>query len=200
MAIIEKYRALLGRAPSRIETERLERIASVLGLRDNDALWIVLIALEDYDRRYRRAPARIEEALARAIESVRDSADHETRAAAARAIEAIADEAGRIGQEIAAKTTGRDRARWMTIMAGVCATTLFLTAVGAYYAGHKTGAAATSDAAAWVVSNEGRQARALAGTGSLPLLTACIDDGWRIDTYEGREVCRPAPGAGWYIP
>ena len=198
--VAAKYQALLGRPPSRGETERLERIAEALGLRDNDALWSVLVALEDYDRRYRMAPARIEEALAKAVESVRDSADQETRAAAARAIEAMAEEAGRIGQQIATKTAGRDRARWMAIMAGVCATVMSLTAAGAFYAGHVTGAAATSDAAAWALSNEGQKARALARTGSLPLLIDCLGDGWRIDTHNGRDVCRPVPGAGWYIP
>lgn len=198
--VVKKYQALLGRPPSRDEAERLERIATVLELRDNDALWSVLVALEDYDRRYRMAPARIEAALAKAVESLRDSADQETRAAAARAIEAMAEEAGRIGQQIATKTAGRDRAHWLAIMAAVCATVLLMTGAGSYYAGNKTGAAATSDAAAWALSNEGQQARALARTGSLPVLAACLGDGWRVDTHNGRDVCRPGPGAGWYLP
>lgn len=198
--VVEKYQALLGRPPSRAEVERLERIAQALGLRVDDALWSVLIALEDYDRRYRLAPKRIEEALGKAVESVRDSADQETRAAAARAIEAMAKEAGHIGQEIATKTAGRDRARWLAIMAAVCATVLLITGAGAFYSGYKTGAAATTDAEAWALSNEGEQARALARTGSLPLLTGCLGDGWRVETYNGRNVCRPPPGAGWYIP
>lgn len=200
ITIAGKYQALLGRPPSRGEVEKLDRIARALELRENDALWSVLIALEDYDRRYRMAPARIEEAIARAVGSVRDSADHETRVAAARAIETMAEEAGRIGQEIATTTAGRDRARWMTIMAGVCAGILFLTAAGAFYAGHETGAAATSDAAAWALSNEGQQARALSGTGSLPILADCLGDGWRVETFESRQVCRPAAGSGWYVP
>lgn len=198
--VVEKYRALLGRPPSNGEVERLERIAQSLGLREDDALWSVLIALEDYDRRYRLAPKRIEEAIGKAVESVRDSANQETRAAAARAIASIAEEAGRIGQEIAVKYAGRDRARWLAIMAGVCATSLLLTGAAAYYAGYKTGVSAVSDATAWALSNEGRQARALARTGSLPILTGCLGDGWRIETHKGRDICRPSGGAGWYIP
>lgn len=198
--IVKKFQELLGRPPSRGEIERLERIVTVLKLNEEDALLSILIALEDYDRRYRAAPARIEEALGKAVESVRDSANRETRAAATRAIEAMAKEAGRIGREIATTTAGRDRARWMTIMAGVCAAVLFLTAAGAFYAGHKTGAAATSDAAAWALSSEGRQARALAGTGSLPVLAGCLGDGWRVETFAGRPVCRPAAESGWYVP
>lgn len=198
--IIEKYHALLGRAPSRREVERLARIECVLKIRENDALWSVLIALEDYDQRYRMAPARIEEALAKAVQSIQNSANHETRAAATRAIETMAKEAGRVAQEIATKTAGRDRSRWMVIMASVCATVLFLTAAGAFYAGHKTGAAATSDVAAWALTNEGQDARALAGTGSLPVVTHCIGEGWRITTHNGWDVCWPANGARWYIP
>ena len=198
--IIEKDQAFHGRAPSRREVERLARIGHALKLRDNDELWSVLIALEDYDRRYRTVPARIEEALAKVVESIRHSADQETRAAAARAISAMAQEAGRIGQKIATETAGRDRARWLAIMAGVCAAVLFITAAGAFYAGHETGAAATSDAAAWALSGEGRQARSLASTGSLPVLIHCIGDGWQINIQNGRNVCRPAQGAGWYIP
>lgn len=198
--IIEKYHAIVGRAPSPREVKRLGQIGYALKLHENDALWSVLIALEDYDQRYRMAPARIEEALAKAVESIRDRANHETRAAAARAIETMAKEAGRVAQEIATKTAGRDRSRWMAIMAGVCATVLFLTAAGAFYAGHKTGAAATSDLAAWALTNEGQDARALAATGSLLRVTHCIGEGWLIQTYNGRDVCRPANGAGWYIP
>lgn len=198
--IIEKYHALVGRAPSRREVERLGQIGYALKLHENDALWSVLIALEDYDQRYRMAPARIEEALAKAVESIRDCANHETRAAAAKAIETMAKEAGRVAQEIATKTVGRDRARWMTIMAGVCASVFFLTAAGAFYAGHKTGAAATSDVAAWALTNEGQDARALAGTGSLPLVTHCIGEGWQITNHNGWDVCWPANGARWYIP
>ncbi|MFP5511007.1 MAG: hypothetical protein ACLGIP_17940 [Alphaproteobacteria bacterium] len=198
--IIEKYHAIVGRAPSPREVKRLGQIGYALKLHENDALWSVLIALEDYDQRYRMAPARIEEALAKAVAGIRDSANHETRAAAARAIEAMAKEAGRVAQEIATKTAGRDRSRWMVIMAGVCATVLFLTAAGAFYAGHKTGAAATTDLAAWALTNEGQDARALAETGSLRLVTHCSGEGWRIEPYNGRDVCRPANGAGWYIP
>lgn len=198
--IIKKYKALVGRPPSQDEVEQLERIARELELRDNDALWLLFIALEDYDRRYRMAPARIEKALAKAVESVRHTADKETRAAAARAIETMSEEAARISQEIATKTAGKERARWMTIMAAVCASVLFLTGAAAFYAGQETGAAATSDAAAWARSHEGRHARALAGTGSLPILVNCDGNGWRIESQNGRNVCRPAQGAGWFIP
>lgn len=198
--IVDNYQAILGRPPSRGEMERLERIASAMGLRDNDALWFLLIVFEDYDRRYRRVPARIEDALTKAVSSLRDSADRETRAAAARAVESMARETARIGQEIAAKTAGRDRLRWLSIMAIVCTIALLVTGTGAYYAGHKTGAAVASDAAAWALSNEGRQARALAKTGSLPILSGCLGDGWRIETFEGRAVCRAEQNTGWYIP
>lgn len=198
--VADRYQALLGRPPSRREADNLERIARALGIRDNDAIWTVLIALEDYEQRYRLAPARIEKAINTALASVKHAAEHETQVAAARAVQSMANEAGRIGQQIAAQTAGRDRARWMSIMAAVCTAALLATGAGAFYVGHQTGAAATTDAAAWAISHEGQRARAFARTGSLTVLSSCLGDGWRVENLEGRLVCRPSLGSGWYLP
>jgi hypothetical protein len=45
----DAFSKLLGRQATDAERERLHRVRDVLGLGGNDALWLVLLALEHYD-------------------------------------------------------------------------------------------------------------------------------------------------------
>lgn len=53
------FEKLLGRQPSDKEIQNLYRIKNTLNIRDNDALWLVLMALESYDTLYRKYPGMI---------------------------------------------------------------------------------------------------------------------------------------------
>lgn len=77
------FEKLLGRQPSELEVTRLYRVKDALGLRDNDALWLVLIALESYDTLYRKYPELINAHLKQSLEDQRQQmaaiADAETK-------------------------------------------------------------------------------------------------------------------------
>lgn len=199
-AIVKKYEALLDRKPSKIEYQNLLRISQALNLRQDDAFWTILIVLEDYGRSYQLAPARIETAVENACKSISDVAERETRAAAARAIEAMADETARIAKDIADKTAGRDRAKWITIAASICTLScLGMFSFGFAY-GYQVGASAAGLAAEWAMTKEGQTARALAETGSLYVVTDCLGEDWYVERQNGYKICRTPTGAGWYIP
>jgi hypothetical protein len=64
------FERLVGRPASEAERARLHRIRDVLGLRDNDAFWSIVMALEQYDALFRAYPAKLAEATERAMERV----------------------------------------------------------------------------------------------------------------------------------
>ncbi|TDN69458.1 hypothetical protein [Paraburkholderia sp. BL10I2N1] len=63
-----------GELPGDASLLRMRRIASALNLRDNDALWSVLAALEYYARLYEAVPERIRQARAGSLDTVRAEA------------------------------------------------------------------------------------------------------------------------------
>lgn len=81
----QSFERLLGRQPSDKEIQSLYRVKSALDIQDNDALWLVLMALESYDALYRKYPAMISAHVQKTLEEQRASiaviADVETRKA-----------------------------------------------------------------------------------------------------------------------
>lgn len=81
----QAFEKLIGRQPSELEVTRLYRVKDALGLRDNDALWLVLIALESYDTLYRKYPELINVHVKQSLDDQRQLmaaiADAETKRA-----------------------------------------------------------------------------------------------------------------------
>ena len=65
------FARVLGRQPSARERERLHRLRDELGIKANDALWIVLIGLQYHLTLFEAIPARIEQATQKALSRVR---------------------------------------------------------------------------------------------------------------------------------
>ena len=84
---------------------RLYEVKEALGLADNDALWLVLVALEHYDALYRTYPAQIAEEARRTLADVQrgfaDAAAVESKRAHRKLAEAVAG----AGVKIASKRT-----------------------------------------------------------------------------------------------
>lgn len=68
------FARLVGHQPSHEQRERLYRIRDVLGLRDDDALWSIVSALEHYDALYRLYPAQMASQMREAAEQAMDRA------------------------------------------------------------------------------------------------------------------------------
>jgi hypothetical protein len=45
----DSFAKLLGRQPTDADRQRLYRVRDALGLKNNDALWLVLMALQHYE-------------------------------------------------------------------------------------------------------------------------------------------------------
>ncbi|MGI4827142.1 MAG: hypothetical protein ACRYFU_02980 [Janthinobacterium lividum] len=56
------FTKLLGRQPSDAEVQKLYRVRDALELKNNDALWLVLMALGHYEAAYERMPRAIADA------------------------------------------------------------------------------------------------------------------------------------------
>jgi hypothetical protein len=65
------FERLVGRPMGETERARLYRLRDVLGLRDNDAFWAIIMALEHYDALFREYPERLARVTERTIENVR---------------------------------------------------------------------------------------------------------------------------------
>lgn len=104
------FERLLGRQPTDKEIQNLYRVKSALDLKDNDALWLVLIALESYDTLYRRYPDMVNAEVAKTVEQQRAAiaamADAETK----KAINELAQAVNRASEAVALRLT---QASWM---------------------------------------------------------------------------------------
>lgn len=104
------FERLLGRQPTDKEIQNLYRVKSALDLKDNDALWLVLIALESYDTLYRRYPGMVNAEVAKSVEQQRAAiaaiADAETK----KAIHQLAQAVNRSSEAVALRLT---QASWM---------------------------------------------------------------------------------------
>jgi hypothetical protein len=105
------FAQLLGRQPSEREIQSLYRVKNALNIRDNDALWLVLMALESYDTLYRKYPAIISEHVGRVLLEQRAAmaaiADAETK----RALGALADAVSKTSERVAWRLV--DASRWL---------------------------------------------------------------------------------------
>lgn len=53
------FAELLGRQPTEAEQKRLYQVKNALNIHNNDAIWLILMALESYNTLYEQYPARI---------------------------------------------------------------------------------------------------------------------------------------------
>jgi hypothetical protein len=77
-ALARLYLDVTGELPDDASVLRMRRVSTALNLRDNDALWSMLVMLEHYGRLYELMPERIRQAGAGSLDTVRA----ETRTAA----------------------------------------------------------------------------------------------------------------------
>lgn len=127
MADIEHaFGKLLGRQPTEREVQSLYRVKEALGLRDNDALWMVLIALESYDSLYRKYPEMISAEVHKCVDDYRGLARAIAETETKRALGTLADAVGRTSEAIALRLVQAKWLQWMALA------TLAITAFGAF--------------------------------------------------------------------
>ena len=203
----DAFEKLLGRQATDAERRRLYRVRDALGLRSNDAIWLILIALEHYSGLYDRIPGRIEAAIAEALTEFGAAADAQAEASTAGAqralVRAVADSAAQVARNAARANVQRSLAIAICV-AAACALAGFFYLDYSRTRGYKDGYAAGRNAgiaearhegaaASWANTPEGRLAYGLAEEGSLRALATCGGPGWKRTTYKesGRLFCLP---------
>jgi AcrR family transcriptional regulator len=124
VSLEETFAKIVGRHASDEERQRLYRLRDALGLRDNDAFWSIVMALEYYDSFFRRYPAELAEHTERCIE--------DARAAFAAAAEREAAQVQRTLSEMVAETSVAIARRLAERPVGLHRVTMLLAAVVAF--------------------------------------------------------------------
>ncbi|AUT76852.1 MULTISPECIES: hypothetical protein [Burkholderiaceae] len=106
------FEKLLGRQPSEKEIQSLYRVKNALNIRDNDALWLVLMALESYDTLYRKYPGMISDQVGKILDEQRATmaaiADAETK----KALGTLSDAVSKTSERVAVRLV--DASRWLS--------------------------------------------------------------------------------------
>jgi len=116
-ALARLFLDVTGELPDDASVLRMRRVSSALNLRDNDALWSVLIMLEHYGRLYEAMPERIRQAGAGILDAVRAEARAATDALMAQHRDALARCKATI--ELAGQMTGEHEARYRAALAAL---------------------------------------------------------------------------------
>lgn len=185
----DTFSRLLGRQPSDYERQQLYRVRDALDIKNNDALWLVLMALQHYQSMYEEFPSLIGSAAHDALVNFKQVADATAKAAAQAAKAELTTAVATAARDVARYTAGRSMAQWI---AG-CMLTSCVVLMGfgwfvhthARASGYASGYAAAYEeakdekaAAAWANTPEGRKAWRLARAGDIASLVDCDRPGW----------------------
>jgi hypothetical protein len=185
----DTFSKLLGRQASDSERQQLYRIRDALEIKNNDALWLVLMALQHYQSRYEEFPALIESVARATLVNFKQVAEATANSAAQQAKADLASAVATAARDVARFTAGRSMARWIAgcVLATCYALLAFYWYVDshAHAAGYESGYAAAYEqakdekaAAAWANTPEGRKAWQLARAGDIARLIDCNQPGW----------------------
>jgi hypothetical protein len=210
-AIEEAFAALVERQPTDKERQRLMRERDALRLKDNDALWHLLVVLGHYETLYAGIPARIAKVASDVTDNVKTAAAAELKAAAAGTRAELAKSVAQTALDIAARVASTKRWQWFSMSFAFAVTLLVGVAVWMYRQGVSSGAAsgrldgyttARDEIAAnsWANTPEGQLGYELAKVGSLRDLATCSG---KIVVRKG-EACFVKVGKesvfGWHVP
>ena len=203
----DSFTALLGRQPSDTEKQHLHQVKTALGLRNNDALWLLLIALEHYHRLYEEVPGRIEEITRRTLYGIQETAETAMREAAAIAKMELTKAVAATAQTVAQDTATRQKWRWLTVGVGAVALALLVAAGAGYWLGKDAGLAESEAhareeqaAATWANTPDGQLAYRWARTGELQRLARCEGGALTREKQQGRLACLARQNSAWWLP
>ena len=108
----DSFAKLLGRQPSDAERQSLYRVRDALGLKNNDALWLVLMALQHYQGQYEKFPQAIAQAAKDTLVNFKVTADATVKASAEAAKADLAQAVAAAAQEVAHNTSAKQMWQW----------------------------------------------------------------------------------------
>lgn len=165
------FEKLTGQSLTDADAQRLYRVKNALHLADNDALWLLLMALDYPVTFYEKLPAQMKKASMDVLNDFRATADAIAKASAEAAKANLAKAIATTAQQVASDVAGAKRARWIATAAIVISLGIAVVAGGwsyAYAKGRSDMAItlrAQQPALTWLVSNAGQRARELSDQG-----------------------------------
>ena len=117
--IFSAFETLLGRTATETERVQLRKIRDALDLRDNDALWSILFALQYYDSLYRQFPKAIAAEATKILAETRAASEAVMRANVASAQADLARAVALTAQGVAQSVARRWQLQWTIIGAAV---------------------------------------------------------------------------------
>jgi len=114
-APLSSFERMLGRAATERERDQLRRVQAELGLRENDALWLVIFALQYYEGLYRQFPKAIAAEAQRVLSETRTSAEATIRAGAESAKADLAKAIATTARDVARDVARRQMIQWLVV-------------------------------------------------------------------------------------
>lgn len=208
----DSFVKLLGRQPSDADRQQLYKVRDALGLKNNDSLWLILMALQHYQSQYEKFPQEIAQAAKDTLMKFKATADATVKASAEAAKADLAQAVASAAHEVAHNTSAKQKWRWAC---GCIAVAFLCVGVfgwymqsngynGGYNSGYGVGYSEAKDekaAAAWANTPEGKLAYRFAQSGELQRLAKCQGKGWEAKNG----VCLPFMHTdqktyGWGLP
>lgn len=226
MRIEDAFTRLLGRQATDEERMRLYRTRDALGLQDNDALWLMLMALQSHQTQYDEMPEKIEAAINSILGNARETAEREMKGTAVRIHGELVQSVAKTAQEVAKSVAGRSMAKWAIGALGAAVLVVLGSAGAGFYWGHNSAKNEAAAAAAWMATPGGqnaliaytndperaqwagtrdaRSAYVMSRTGELQALAECSKTGWNIEKHGEIRYCYPKAVKngmyGWAMP
>ena len=185
----DSFKKLLGRQPNDTDRQDLYRVRDALGLKNNDAIWLVLMALQHYQGQYEEFPQKIATAAKDTLDKFKETADATVKASVESAKADLAKAVAASAKEVAHHVAGKEKLQWLA--GSIAAASIAFGAFGwymhssgknsGYQAGYGAGYSEAKDekaAAAWANTPEGRTAYRCAQSGELQRLARCSGKGW----------------------
>jgi hypothetical protein len=132
-ALDNVFQRLVGRQATEEERARLYRVRDALGLRDNDAFWSIVMALEYYDAFFRDYPRQLGEVTGHAIENARLAFSAAAEKEAAKVERMLAEQVAASSVQIARKLVERPFAWHRVSVALACVVAFGALCVNAGY-------------------------------------------------------------------
>ena len=114
-APLSSFERMLGRAATERERDQLRRVQAELDLRENDALWLVIFALQYYEGLYRQFPKAIAAEAQRVLSETRATAEATIRAGAESAKADLAKAIAITAREVARDVARRQMIQWLVV-------------------------------------------------------------------------------------
>jgi hypothetical protein len=111
----DSFAKLLGRQPNDKERQDLYRVRDALGLKSNDAIWLVLMALQHYQTQYEKIPMAVKAASTAALNDFATGAENALEGVKQQTISDLSVAVGKAAQKIAGDTASAQKWKWVSI-------------------------------------------------------------------------------------